>query len=68
MGIPGVLSAPQWGFYDVLFSHTNQDLALKPEDKRAFIVCEQFHRLAVMILDRAMLKVKLAKCTTKSLA
>lgn len=36
MGIPGVLTAPQWGFYDVLFSHTNKDLALKPEDQRAF--------------------------------
>lgn len=36
MGIPGMLTAPQWGFYDVLFSHTNKDLALKPEDKRAF--------------------------------
>jgi len=36
MGIPGVLTAPQWGFYDVLFSHTNKDLVLKPEDQRAF--------------------------------
>ena len=36
MGIPGVLSAPQWGFYDVLFSHTNQDLATKPADQRRF--------------------------------
>ncbi|MGH8354766.1 MAG: 2-methylcitrate dehydratase [Pseudomonas sp.] len=36
MGIPGVLTAPQWGFYDVLFSHTNKDLELKPEDKRQF--------------------------------
>ena len=36
MGIPGVLSAPQWGFYDVLFSHTSKDLATKPEDKRRF--------------------------------
>ncbi len=35
MGIPGVLTAPQWGFYDVLFSHTNKDLALKPEGQRA---------------------------------
>ena len=35
MGIPGVLSAPQWGFYDVLFSHS-KDLATKPEDKRRF--------------------------------
>jgi 2-methylcitrate dehydratase len=36
MGIPGVLSAPQWGFYDILFSHTNRDLALKPEAQRKF--------------------------------
>ncbi|WP_017430004.1 bifunctional 2-methylcitrate dehydratase/aconitate hydratase [Vreelandella jeotgali] len=34
MGIPGALSAPQWGFYDVLFSHANRDLALKPESER----------------------------------
>ncbi|MGV8488674.1 2-methylcitrate dehydratase, partial [Pseudomonas aeruginosa] len=27
---------PQWGFYDVLFSHTSKDLATKPEDKRRF--------------------------------
>ncbi len=36
MGIPGVLSAPQWGFYDVAFSHTNNNLALKPESERTF--------------------------------
>jgi 2-methylcitrate dehydratase len=30
MGVPGVLTASQWGFYDVSFSHTNKDLALKP--------------------------------------
>jgi 2-methylcitrate dehydratase len=36
MGIPGVLSAPQWGFYDVSFSQTNKDLALKPVDQRKF--------------------------------
>lgn len=36
MGIPGVLSAQQWGFYDILFSHTNKDLALKPEAERRF--------------------------------
>jgi len=36
MGIPGVLTAKQWGFYDVLFSHSNNDLALKPEGKRVF--------------------------------
>ncbi|OCQ22720.1 2-methylcitrate dehydratase [Pseudoalteromonas luteoviolacea] len=36
MGIPGVLSAPQWGFYDVSFSQTNKDLALKPQAQRTF--------------------------------
>lgn len=36
MGIPGALSAAQWGFYDVLFSHTNNDLALKPSEERRF--------------------------------
>ncbi|MDN3557970.1 2-methylcitrate dehydratase [Halomonas maura] len=42
MGIPGVLSAPQWGFYDVLFSHTNKDLATKPEDERRFTFQREF--------------------------
>lgn len=36
MGIPGALTAPQWGFYDVLFSQTNKDLQLKPADQRQF--------------------------------
>ncbi|MBC3435980.1 2-methylcitrate dehydratase [Pseudomonas sp. BW16M2] len=34
MGVPGALTARQWGFYDVSFSHTNKDLALKPESLR----------------------------------
>ena len=38
MGIPGVLTAPQWGFYDVLFSKTNKDQQLKPEVQRRFSV------------------------------
>ncbi|PAV27056.1 2-methylcitrate dehydratase [Tamilnaduibacter salinus] len=42
MGIPGVLSAPQWGFYDVLFSKTNKDQALKPEDKRQFSLPQSY--------------------------
>lgn len=42
MGIPGVLTAPQWGFYDVLFSKTNKDQALKPEDKRQFSLPQPF--------------------------
>ena len=36
MGIPGVLTAPQWGFYDVSFSQTNADLKLKEEQDREF--------------------------------
>ncbi len=35
MGIPSVLTAQQWGFYDVAFSHTCADLKLKaPEDRQ----------------------------------
>lgn len=36
MGIPSALTAPQWGFYDVLFSKTNKDQALKNEEDRQF--------------------------------
>lgn len=36
MGIPSVLTAPQWGFYDVSFSHTNNDLQTKPPEERQF--------------------------------
>ncbi len=42
MGIPGVLTAPQWGFYDVLFSKTNRDQALKPEELRKFSLPQPF--------------------------
>jgi 2-methylcitrate dehydratase len=42
MGIPSALTAPQWGFYDVLFSKTNKDQALKPEDKRQFSLPQPF--------------------------
>lgn len=36
MGIPGVLTARQWGFYDVSFSKTNADQKIKLTDKREF--------------------------------
>ncbi|GAA0839936.1 2-methylcitrate dehydratase [Marinobacter szutsaonensis] len=42
MGIPGVLTAPQWGFYDVLFSKTNKDQKLKPEEERQFSLPQEF--------------------------
>lgn len=42
MGIPGALTAPQWGFYDVSFSTTNKDLKLKPENEREFSLSQSF--------------------------
>lgn len=42
MGIPGVLTAPQWGFYDVLFSKTNKDQKIKPEGKRELSIPQEF--------------------------
>jgi 2-methylcitrate dehydratase len=42
MGIPGALTAPQWGFYDVLFSKTNRDQAVKPESERKFTLPQDF--------------------------
>ncbi|MGR4067538.1 2-methylcitrate dehydratase [Billgrantia sp. C5P2] len=42
MGIPGVLSAPQWGFYDVLFAKTNKDQKIKPENERCFTFQREF--------------------------
>lgn len=42
MGIPSALTAPQWGFYDVLFSKTNKDQKLKPEGQRQFSLPQPF--------------------------
>ncbi len=42
MGIPGVLTAPQWGFYDVSYSHWNKDLSLKDESDRNFKFQREF--------------------------
>ena len=36
MGIPGVLTAKQWGFYDVCFNKTVADQQLKPPEKQVF--------------------------------
>ena len=36
MGIPGALTAQQWGFYDVAYSQWNKDLSLKTEEERSF--------------------------------
>ena len=42
MGVPGALTARQWGFYDVSFSHANKDLALKPEGQRQLRLAQPF--------------------------
>lgn len=42
MGIPSVLTAPQWGFYDVLFSKTNKDQVIKPETERKFAFSQAY--------------------------
>ncbi|BBM03352.1 2-methylcitrate dehydratase [Microbulbifer sp. GL-2] len=36
MGVPGALTAKQWGFYDVLFSKTNADQKIKVQEDREF--------------------------------
>ncbi|MGY4493406.1 2-methylcitrate dehydratase [Pseudomonas sp. TE3610] len=54
MGIPGVLGAPQWGFYDVLFSHTNKDLALKPDDQRQFRLARPF---GTYVMENVLFKI-----------
>ncbi|WP_409283338.1 2-methylcitrate dehydratase [Pseudomonas protegens] len=54
MGIPGVLSAPQWGFYDVLFSHTNKDLALKPGGQRQFSLTQKY---ASYVMENVLFKI-----------
>jgi 2-methylcitrate dehydratase len=42
MGIPSALTAEQWGFYDVSFSKTNKDQALKPEIQRQFSFSQNY--------------------------
>jgi len=54
MGIPGVLTAPQWGFYDILFSHTNKDLALKPESERSFSFQRDF---GTYVMENVLFKI-----------
>lgn len=54
MGIPGALTAPQWGFYDVLFSHTNNDLAIKLEGERRL----RFQReLGCYVMENVLFKI-----------
>ncbi len=43
MGIPGALTAPQWGFYDVLFSKTNKDQKIKKDEDRKFTFQREYN-------------------------
>lgn len=54
MGIPGVLSAPQWGFYDVLFSKTNKDQQIKPEEKRKFSFSQDY---GTYVMENVLFKI-----------
>ena len=54
MGVPSALSAPQWGFNDVSFSHGNRDLALKPEGERRLALA---HPLGSHVMENVLFKV-----------
>ncbi|MDF9617637.1 2-methylcitrate dehydratase [Pseudomonas entomophila] len=54
MGVPSVLTAAQWGFYDVSFSHTNKDLALKPDEQQALRLPQAF---ASYVMENVLFKV-----------
>ncbi|QCF26309.1 bifunctional 2-methylcitrate dehydratase/aconitate hydratase [Hydrocarboniclastica marina] len=54
MGIPGALTAPQWGFYDVLFSKTNKDQKLKPADQCRFSLPQPF---GTYVMENILFKV-----------
>lgn len=54
MGIPGVLTAPQWGFYDVLFSKTNKDQKLKAEEQRRFSLKQPY---ASYVMENILFKI-----------
>ena len=54
MGVPGALTAPQWGFYDVLYSKTNRDQKIKPEAERKFTIPQS---LGSYVMENILFKV-----------
>jgi 2-methylcitrate dehydratase len=42
MGIPSVLTAKQWGFYDVSFSKTSKEQSLKPDEQHQFSFSQKY--------------------------
>jgi 2-methylcitrate dehydratase len=54
MGIPGVLTAPQWGFYDVLFTKNNKDHQIKPPEQRRFSLKQPY---ASYVMENVLFKI-----------
>ena len=54
MGIPGVLTAPQWGFYDVSFSKTNKDQQLKSPEDREFKFTQDY---STYVMENVLFKI-----------
>ncbi|WP_417506539.1 2-methylcitrate dehydratase [Marinomonas gallaica] len=54
MGIPGVLTAPQWGFYDVSFSKTNKDQQLKTPEDRTFKFTQDY---GTYVMENVLFKI-----------
>jgi len=52
-GVPGVLTAPQWGFYDVLFAKTNRDQQVRHPADRRFLMQRE---LGSYVIDNVLFK------------
>ena len=55
MGVPGVLSAHQWGFYDVSFNKTNKDQKLKSKQDQVFKFKREF---GSYVMENILFKIK----------
>lgn len=54
MGVPGVLTAKQWGFYDVSFAKTNKDQAIKPESEQTFKFTQDY---GTYVMENVLFKI-----------
>ncbi len=54
MGIPGALTARQWGFYDVCFSKTNADQKIKPLNQRQFRLSQPY---GTYVMENVLFKI-----------
>ncbi len=54
MGIPSVLTAPQWGFYDVSFSKLNKDQSVKPVEERKFTRPQEY---GTYVMENVLFKI-----------